>query len=255
MEEGAGPWSSPAFCVAKKGGKVRGVVDFRALNAATQGDGHPMPRIRDILVRQGRNKIFSTLDLRDAFHQVPMHPDSRPLTCTSTPKGVLQWRVLAQGLKNGPQIFQRVVDYVLQGADCADPYFDDIIVGSEGVTMADAIRQNEVNLRRTLDLLAMGKMVCDPLKCKLFQLQVEFCGHLIGNGQVVPGPGKLLALQKWERPPRVTALRSFLGLTNHYSHFVPAYAALAAPLQDMLRGSREDTKKAVESRCPGLRTG
>ena len=35
LVEGAGPWSSPAFCVAKKGGKVRGVVDFRALNAAT----------------------------------------------------------------------------------------------------------------------------------------------------------------------------------------------------------------------------
>ena len=90
VEEGASPWSSPAFCVAKRDGKVRGVVDFRALNNATVGDGHPMPRIRDILVRQGRMLVFSTLDLKDAFHQIPMHPESRPLTCTSTPRGNVQ---------------------------------------------------------------------------------------------------------------------------------------------------------------------
>ena len=86
VDEGASPLSSPAFCVAKRDGKVRGVVDFRALNSATVGDGHPMPRIRDILVRQGRMMVFSTLDLKDAFHQIPLHPDNRPLTHTSTPR-------------------------------------------------------------------------------------------------------------------------------------------------------------------------
>ena len=91
VEDGQGPWSSPAFVVAKKGGKWRGVVDFRALNEATVADSHPLPRIEDILVRQGRKTLFSVMDLKDAFHQVPLHPDSRPLTCCSTPKGTKQW--------------------------------------------------------------------------------------------------------------------------------------------------------------------
>ena len=51
VEDGASEWSSPAFVVAKKGGKWRGVVDFRALNEMTIPDSHPLPRIEDILVQ------------------------------------------------------------------------------------------------------------------------------------------------------------------------------------------------------------
>jgi hypothetical protein len=110
-KDGVSPWSSPAFPVAKKGTvKWRGVVDFRWLNANKLADSYPLPHIEDILVQMGRKKVFSVLDLKDAFHQVPMHPDSRSATATSTPRGSMQWQVLAMGLKNGPPIFQRVVD-------------------------------------------------------------------------------------------------------------------------------------------------
>ena len=43
-----------------------------------------------------------------------------------------QWRVMPMGIKNGPAMFQRVMDHVLQGLDCADVYIDDIIIGSSG---------------------------------------------------------------------------------------------------------------------------
>ena len=80
LKEGQGEWSSPAFVPAKTGGKWRGVVDFRALNEATVPDSYPLPRIEDILVGQGRRTLFSVMDLKDAFHQVPLHKDSRPFT-------------------------------------------------------------------------------------------------------------------------------------------------------------------------------
>ena len=106
-------------------------MDFRWLNENTLSDGYPLPRIEDILVKMGRKRIFSVIDLKDAFHQVPMHPDSMSATATSTPKGTLLWKVLAQGLKNGPPTFQRVIDYVLRSVgDCAAPCFDDVIIAS-----------------------------------------------------------------------------------------------------------------------------
>ena len=114
VENGRGEWSSPAFVVAKKGGKWRGVVDFRALNEATEADGYPLPRIEDMLVQYGTRSMFTVMDLKDAFHQVPMHPDSRPYTCTSTPIGTKQGCVVVMGLKNGVPIFQRVVEYSLE---------------------------------------------------------------------------------------------------------------------------------------------
>ena len=169
VEEGYGPWSQPVFAIAKRAGKWRGVVDFRGLNEATENDSHPLPRIEDILVRQGDRQMFSVLDLKDAFHQVPLHPDSRAYTCTSTPKGTYQWKVVAQGLKNGPSIFQRVIEHTLKpAADVADPYFDDVIIGTKADTEEELLQKHDQDLRRVLDLLKTDKFVVDQKKCKLF---------------------------------------------------------------------------------------
>ena len=174
VEEGQSAWSSPTFLVAKKGGKWRGVVDFRALNEATVTDAHPLPRIEEILVEQGRRHIFSALDLKDAFHQVPLHRDSRPHTCCSTPRGTKQWCVVVMGLKNGVAIFQRVIEYCLQRvADAADPYVDDIIIGTEWKMTEEAtLCAHDEDVRRVLEALAEQKLVADIKKCQFFVREV-----------------------------------------------------------------------------------
>ena len=91
-------------------------------------------------------------------------------------------------------------------------------------------------------------MVADIKKCKFFVLEVEFCGHIIGKGQRRPAGGKLLALEKWEEPKTITALRGFLGFTNYYSAYVPNYAELAADLMEKLKVGKKEDKKS--SRTP-----
>ena len=78
--------------------------------------------------------------------------------------------MLAQGLKNGPPTFQRVVDYVLQKCKgFAIPYFDDIIIGSANAedTWEEAIEEHEGHIRLVL--------------------------HILENGTRRPAPGKLTA--------------------------------------------------------------
>ena len=48
-------------------------------------DAQPLPRIDDILLRQGQYKIWTILDLKDGFHQIPIREDCRHYTCMSTP--------------------------------------------------------------------------------------------------------------------------------------------------------------------------
>ncbi len=79
------------------------VEDFRKLSDATVDDGHPLPRIEDILQKQGGYKIWSVLDLKDGYHQMPLKVEHRPYTCMSTPRGSFQWKVLVMGLKMGMQ--------------------------------------------------------------------------------------------------------------------------------------------------------
>jgi hypothetical protein len=85
-------WSSAGFAVPKKSADFpwRGVVDLRGPNSQTLRCNYPLPCIEDILVKQGANHIFSILDLKQAFHQQPLHPESRHITCTHTPKGIFQ---------------------------------------------------------------------------------------------------------------------------------------------------------------------
>ena len=248
VERGYSEWSSPAFVVAKKGGKWRGVVDFRKLNEATVGDSHPLPRIEDILVRHGRNTIFSVMDLKDAFHQVPLEKASRPCTCTSTPRGTKQWCVVVMGLKNGVAIFQRVIEYCLEEvADVADPYVDDIIIGTKGTWGPELIAQHDADARRVLKALEFHRLVADQ-KCRWFSPTVVFCGHVLGEGKRRPEPGKLMALEMWEPPTTVTALRGFLGFTNYYSAYIPNYAELAADLMEKLKVGRVEGKKGSRAK-------
>jgi hypothetical protein len=99
-----------------------------------------------------------------------------------------------------------------------------------------------------MDKLATHHMVVDEGKCKFFVKEVEFCGHILGNGQRRPAQGKLLALEKWEVPRSVTALRGFLGFTNYYSIYVPGYAELAAVLMEKLKVNKQDGKKGSRVR-------
>ena len=57
----------------------------------------------------------------------------------STPKGVYQWVVMPMNFKNAPSIFQRMMDHLLEDIILANPYIDDIIIGSKGDTLQDLL--------------------------------------------------------------------------------------------------------------------
>ena len=197
IEEGCSDWSSPAFPVPKKDpGKWRLVIDYRKLNDATVVDGHPIPRIEEILERQGKFKIWSVLDLKDGFHQIPIHPDSRHYTCMSTPIGTFQWVVLPMGLQNAQSVFQRVMDWIFKDFPHVDPYIDDIIIGSTGSTMEEMIETHTKYLVAVLEQLAKYELLVSAEKAQLYMKKVECCGHVMTMGARSQAPGKLMALQK-----------------------------------------------------------
>ena len=225
VEPGMGPWSSPSFPVPKKNpGEYIMVEDFRAVNENTETDAHPLPRIEEMVQRQAEFKIWSSLDCKDGYHQMPLKKEHRSMTCMSTPKGTYQWKVQVMGLQNAGAQFQRMMEWILRDHPNADPYIDDIIIGSTGENMEECIINHERDLRAVLVDLAVHNIFVDPRKAKFFMEEVEFCGHVLRAGRRSPAPGKLRAIQKWEQPRSITQLRGFLGLTNYYSGYVKGYA-------------------------------
>ena len=68
-------WLSQSFAVPKKSKTFpwRGVVDMRGVNSQTKRCNYPLPNIENVLVKQGRNDMFSIFDFSKAFQQQPMH--------------------------------------------------------------------------------------------------------------------------------------------------------------------------------------
>ena len=62
------PAAAPVMFIKRPDGKLRLVVDYRGLNKVTLKNRHPLPLILEMLDRLHRAKIFTKIDLRNAYH-------------------------------------------------------------------------------------------------------------------------------------------------------------------------------------------
>ncbi|UYV75502.1 hypothetical protein LAZ67_13000419 [Cordylochernes scorpioides] len=97
-------WISHIVVSKKKDGSIRLCVDLREPNKAVILDAYPIPLIEDILSSLHGCKVFTNLDLSQAYHQIRLHPDSRYLTAFITLMGIYQFKRLPYGLSSAHQV-------------------------------------------------------------------------------------------------------------------------------------------------------
>ena len=56
------------YCFSKKNGDLQMCIDFYVINANTKVDVFPLPRIADVLRKQGKAKYFGSIDLATTYH-------------------------------------------------------------------------------------------------------------------------------------------------------------------------------------------
>ena len=178
-------WASPCFVIPKKvAGEWRLVVDYRGLNAQTQHDSYTLPLIEDMLQKQHRRRIFTVIDLKHGYHQMPLADESRACTAMSTPLGPLQWKVMPMGVTNGNAAFQRMLENLLEPVrDCADPFVDDVIIAFEDPSMSydELLEAHERDVTRVLDLLVRHKLTGSSDKATIAVSEVVFAAHMVGK--------------------------------------------------------------------------
>lgn len=86
VEPADSPYNSPIVMVKKKDGGQRLCVDYRKLNNVTQPDPTPQLSLHEAIRSLGQAKIFSLLDLKAGYWQVPLAEEARPYTAF-TPLG------------------------------------------------------------------------------------------------------------------------------------------------------------------------
>ena len=68
-------------------------------------------------------------------------------------------------------------------------------------------------------------------KCKFFQKGIEYLGHRIDASGLHPTIEKMEAVVNAPKPRNMSELKSYLGLLNYYSRFMPNLSTTLQPLQ------------------------
>lgn len=223
-------FSSAIVIVRKKNGKIRLCCDYRALNAKTVRDVHPLPRIEESMDALGGSIRFCSLDLAAAYNQMKMHPADQHKTAFTTPFGLYEWTKMSFGLTNAPASFQRLMnemfrDEIFQLMLC---YLDDILV--YGKTVMETLERLNVVLGK---LVKYG-LKLELTKCSFMKPEVTYLGHRISKDGIATDPEKISAVKDWPVPKTLKELRSYLGFTSYYRRYVPQYTQRAKKLHQLV---------------------
>ena len=181
-------------------------IDLRAVNKAIEVSGHPLPTMQDMLEKVQGAKVFSCLDLKSAYHQLELHPDSRPLTTFVCHEGLFSYKRCPYGAKSLPMAFQKVMESMLKDLAGVQVYLDDVIIFG-----ADS-REHEERLTAVLARLEQHKVTLNLDKCKLRQTSVDYLGFTISAEGVSVNPERVRGLKDMRQPRNVQELQSALGL-------------------------------------------
>ncbi|CAI7886383.1 unnamed protein product [Closterium sp. NIES-54] len=207
--------------------------DYRGLNKVTASDRYPMPMAEEIFDQLHGSWVFSTLDLRQGFNQIPIAEEDKRKTAFHGPDGLYEWNYMPFGLRNASAVFQRVMDTVLREVKGAAYYIDDVIIFSP-----DSERHVE-DIEATLTAIQAAGLTCHPGKCRFGHSSVAYLGFEVAGGELSIQKAKVEVLDRVGRPRDMSGLRALLGFLNYYRKFIPDFSKRAAPLNKLLR---EDQK-------------
>lgn len=187
--------------------------------------------------------FFSTIDLKNAYHQIKMNPESVKYTAFTTPMGIFEYVMCPYGLKNGPSVFQRIIfnlfsDLIRQKK--VSVYIDDIVIPSKELnehleTLGEVFRRlRDANLEIRKD------------KCHFLQTQIVYLGYKINKNELRPTDDGIKAIKEFPVPNTVRKAQSFVGLAGYFRKFIGGFSVIAKSLYDTIKCGAGDFKFGAE---------
>ncbi len=235
--------TSPVMLITRKvTNDKRPVVDFRLLNTRILRRNTSIPLMSDVLSTLGNSvcEVFSCLDLKDAYHSIPLSEQSKEY-CGILPyfgSPIYRYEVLPMGIACAPQIWMDYVNMVLDGLEEKAKYIaimDDLLIHS-------LKKDHWKLLERFFQAVVKHGLKLSPKKCQLFKTRLTYMGNeFIINNRVMtitPLKSRTEAIQKIPTPKTAKDCKCFCGVVNFLSLFCES-------LQKLLKPIHELTKKGI----------
>ncbi|WUR03409.1 reverse transcriptase [Vairimorpha necatrix] len=228
-------WRNPIKPIVKPDGSIRLVSNLMALNDLVEKDPYELCNIRDIISFTQGSKITSVIDLKEAFYGVEIEEADKHKTAFEFDKKVYEWNSVVMGLKNSPQIMQRIMikifeKYLGRGIEV---YMDDIVIH------AKTREEHDKLFLEAMRLLEENNMRLNSKKIQYRQSEVKLLGVTLNGQDMMPSEIKKNEALEFPKPQNVTDVRRFLGLSGWFRGFIKNYAEKTMHMTDCLRGKNK----------------
>lgn len=227
IEPSQSEWASPVVMVKKSNGKWRFCIDFRKVNGVSKKDAYPLPNMLGILDQLRQAHYISTIDLSQAYFQIPLADAAKPITAFIVPgRGLFQFTRMPFGLSNAPATLQRYIEKVL-GPELYPHvfvYLDDIII------VATSFVEHLKWLRIVLEKLQSAGLTINREKSEFCCSEVKYLGFIVNKSGLQVDPEKTSSVTDFPAPRNIKQIRRFLGMASWYRRFIPDFATIAQPL-------------------------
>jgi hypothetical protein len=239
--------ASGLLLAKKKDGTYRMCVDYRAINKITIKDRSPLPimsQYRDLLAR---SKIFSKLDLSDAFHHIPIAEKDIYKTAFNSHLGHFEYVFMPFGLCNAPGVFQSAMNQIFGDiiGKVVIIYIDDFLIMSANED------EHLAHIELVFDRLQANGLHAKMSKCMFGVRELEYCGHLVTTKGVSILPSYKESISALPLIEDKSDLQSYLGAVAWIQDWLKDYAKIAAPLTDLLR-KESNLKKEWRDEVHGM---
>ena len=234
VEPAVGPttWINPVVVVPKRNG-IRLCIDMREANLAISRERHLMPTLDEIIHDLNGCAYFSKIDLKEGYHQLKLHADSRHLTTFSTHVGLYRYKRLSFGINAAAEKFQNVIATAISDIRNVRNISDDIIC------FGKTAEEHDTALHKLLKRCEELNLTLNKEKCEFYMKKISFYGWVFSSEGMNPDPSKVESIINMKTPSSVTQVRSLLGLTNYVARCIPMYADVVQPIRHL-------TKKGVK---------
>ena len=224
-------YSSPVFLVPKGEQDFRPVVDYRQLNKRLHIESTPMPDLHTAAHHFSGARIFTTLDLNSAYHQIPLSEECKHVTAFSTPWRLYEFNRVPFGIATGAQVLSRLLDNLFSDIKFKYlyHYLDDLVIYSPDFD------SHLVHLREVFGRLQQAGLTVRRSKVHFATAQISFLGHWVSPAGITIDLERTKAVRNFPPPKNLRALARFIGMANFFSKFIPSFAARVEPLNRLRR--------------------
>ena len=223
IEKSNSPWRAQIVVVKDPyvHSKRRLAVDYsQTINRFILLDAYPLPRIDETVNKIAQYSVYSTIDLRSAYHQVPIKPEDKPYTAFEAAGGLYQFTRIPFGVTNGVACFQRKMDELISEEELKGTF-----AYLDNVTICGRMQvEHDNNLNDFLNAAKWCNITSNPEKYVFSVTELHILGCVVKNGEIRPDQERLRSLQELPVPSDTKAHKRILGFFSYHPNWIPGYS-------------------------------